>query len=218
MRRPAWPSGPARCSSGYDYEMSSSVPLWVTIALGAMAVLGPMGGTWLGALIAARHDQRRWVRETQREDTHWKREQEKTENEYWRERNLAAYATFTNCWINVSNTARFLIVGIRHGGGPNLAADADELIRLCNEMAHAVAIIEVEAPRSARTLAVTVHARTLEVSTHCQLAMVRIHKEGDQWAPGEDGNAARKAFDDAARAMTEFTDRVRSDLGRQALH
>lgn len=47
-----------------------SVPLWVTLVLAVIALLGPWGGAWL----AARRDDRRWEREQAREERRWQRE------------------------------------------------------------------------------------------------------------------------------------------------
>lgn len=55
----------------------ASAPLWVTIMLGVLAVVGTVGGAWGGQIIAARRDDRRWEREQQREDLRWKRDRER---------------------------------------------------------------------------------------------------------------------------------------------
>lgn len=53
-----------------------SFPLWVTYSLAVIAILGPIGGAWFGALQTARRDDRRWDREREREDQRWQRENE----------------------------------------------------------------------------------------------------------------------------------------------
>lgn len=51
----------------------ATAPLWVTIMLGVIAVVGAVAGAWGGQIIAARRDDRRW----EREDIRWTREQER---------------------------------------------------------------------------------------------------------------------------------------------
>lgn len=60
----------------------SQIPLWITITLGVLAVVGTIGGAWGGQLIAGRNDSRRWRRERDREA-----------QAYWRDRRLAAYSS-----------------------------------------------------------------------------------------------------------------------------
>ncbi|MCP2248177.1 hypothetical protein [Lentzea aerocolonigenes] len=66
--------------------MGMSVPLWVTIMLGVLAVIGTVGGAWGGQILAARRDDRRWEREQQREDLRWSREREREQRKELAER------------------------------------------------------------------------------------------------------------------------------------
>lgn len=56
-----------------DMSAGSSIPLWVTIVLAVIALLGPWGGAWL----ASRRDDRRWDREQLREDIRFQRERDR---------------------------------------------------------------------------------------------------------------------------------------------
>jgi hypothetical protein len=58
------------------------VPVWITVALGVLAVVGTIGGAWGGQFIAGRNDSRKWQRERDREA-----------QAFWRDKRLEVYAT-----------------------------------------------------------------------------------------------------------------------------
>lgn len=72
--------------------MPVQVPLWVTYTLAAIAILGPIGGALLGALLTARRDDRRWSLEREREDLRWQRERGHELLVAWREPRSSAYS------------------------------------------------------------------------------------------------------------------------------
>lgn len=81
------------------YMQTGAVPSWVTLALAVIALVGPLGGAWIGARVTARRDDRRWDRDRERDDIRWRRESaERTANrEYeaenqWRDRRSNLYA------------------------------------------------------------------------------------------------------------------------------
>jgi hypothetical protein len=62
----------------YGVDMSGgSVPLWITVVLAIIALLGPWGGAWL----ASRRDDRRWERDQAREDVRSQREREREDKQ-----------------------------------------------------------------------------------------------------------------------------------------
>lgn len=66
------------------------VPLWVTLALAAIALVGPLGSALITGTITARRDDHRW----EREDSRWEREREKLRHERilgWRDKRLEYY-------------------------------------------------------------------------------------------------------------------------------
>jgi len=58
------------------------VPLWITVLLGVLAVVGTVGGAWGGQIIAGRNESRRWQRERDREA-----------HAFWRDKRLEVYST-----------------------------------------------------------------------------------------------------------------------------
>jgi hypothetical protein len=58
------------------------VPLWITVLLGVLAVVGTVGGAWGGQIIAGRNESRRWQRERDREA-----------HAVWRDKRLEVYST-----------------------------------------------------------------------------------------------------------------------------
>lgn len=70
------------------------VPLWVTLALAAIALVRPLGSALITGTITARRDDHRWEREARREDSRWEREREKLRHErilVWRDKRLEYY-------------------------------------------------------------------------------------------------------------------------------
>ena len=57
------------------------VPVWITVALGVLAVVGTIGGAWGGQFIAGRNDSKKWQRERDREA-----------QAFWRDKRLEVYA------------------------------------------------------------------------------------------------------------------------------
>lgn len=58
------------------------MPLWITVLLGVLAVVGTVGGAWGGQIIAGRNESRRWQRERDREA-----------HAFWRDKRLEVYST-----------------------------------------------------------------------------------------------------------------------------
>lgn len=92
-------------------------PLWVTIMLGLLAVLGTVGGAWGGQWIAAKRDDRRWEREIAREDVRWQRELQREtlrldhdERSRWRDVRLELYSELFAVFSEWSDKSGFYVL------------------------------------------------------------------------------------------------------------
>lgn len=91
----------------------ATAPLWVTIMLGVLTVVGTVGGAWGGQWIAARRDDQRWEREAKREDLRWQRESERQSVQrdhearlHWRDERLKTYSlalAAIDTWLTAVN-------------------------------------------------------------------------------------------------------------------
>ncbi|WP_328454693.1 MULTISPECIES: hypothetical protein [unclassified Amycolatopsis] len=89
--------------------MPTQIPLWVTLVLAIIAIMGPIGGALIGGMITARRDDRRWERELEREEARWQRETEREEarrereikredHRYWLELRATTYTEVIVHW------------------------------------------------------------------------------------------------------------------------
>ncbi|MGY6652823.1 hypothetical protein ACXIZN_11695 [Amycolatopsis sp. TRM77291] len=74
---------------------NSQTPLWVSMLLAGIALIGPLGAAW----ITTKRDDKRWSRELARERERWQREDDKRRQDLshesrmnWRDRRVEAYS------------------------------------------------------------------------------------------------------------------------------
>jgi hypothetical protein len=63
----------------------SSTPVWVPLAVAAVAVAGTLGAALLTRRSADRQEDQRWTREREAEETRWQRERDERREEWQRE-------------------------------------------------------------------------------------------------------------------------------------
>lgn len=117
-----------------------SVPLWVTVGLGVLALVGTVGGAWGGQMIAGRNDSRRWQRERDREA-----------QAFWRDKRLDVYsrtlAEVEDVTVALSVFLRFQAV---KPWNENLPTDLDNIqdelhtIRMIGSAETIAILVEVE--------------------------------------------------------------------------
>src|SRR5690242_19639165 len=93
--------------------MQNQVPLWVTLTLGLIAIMGPIGGALIGGMITARRDDQRWLRELEREEARWVHENERDDHKYWLELRTVSYGTVIEKWQQHLRDAGPLIHSLR---------------------------------------------------------------------------------------------------------
>jgi hypothetical protein len=172
----------------------SQVPLWITITLGVLAVVGTIGGAWGGQLIAGRNDSRRWRRERDHEA-----------HAFWRDRRLAAYATVLGHLETVLGAGWFYNTFLI---GPEATefsySEADEHLRAASHEIDLIRLIGTdEAIRLCREACSTVGAMAW--------AMGKNHPAAEQ----DVRRAARlsEQYDEARDAVDALHRQFRRDLG-----
>jgi hypothetical protein len=179
----------------------SSPPLWVTIMLGVMAVVGTIAGGWGGQVIAARRDDKRWEREAAREELRWERERTRLADErthleqlHWRDERLRLYAKFVSDlseWYFSLDNAAATTAAQEFVSGPQKAR------------ARAAKKVAVESYGAARLLASSL------VGISFGAAMVHMHKLHTSAVDEETGGNLRAA----GAALDELKSNVRKEIG-----
>ncbi|RSN24276.1 hypothetical protein DMC63_06975 [Streptomyces sp. WAC 05977] len=100
------------------------VPLWTTLAVALLGVIGVVAGQ----LVNAHREDRRWRREQAREDLRWARERQRWTEErefeterYWRDQRLRIYTAFLAAISNLRAELRYVGDTLRAGAELDLA-------------------------------------------------------------------------------------------------
>lgn len=144
---------------------SGQVPLWVPLAVGALGIIGVV----VGQLINARLENRRWIREREREDLRWERERGKDREGrvhdarmQWREHRASIYGDFLVAFdvFHVAATDRahllytFATSGASEPGNEFDQFNYDRLEELATSLAAASAPVDLAATKEVREAAV----------------------------------------------------------------
>lgn len=105
---------------------TAQVPLWVPLLVGVLGILGALGAQWL----ATRRDDRRWERESQREELRWRQELGKLEAEreheivvHWSKARLDVYKALVANVEQWKTKATGAIERCKHAGDGRISED-----------------------------------------------------------------------------------------------
>jgi hypothetical protein len=94
--------------------MQAQIPLWVTLALAIIAIMGPIGGAAIGGTLTARRDDKRWQRELEREN-----------QQYWRNLRATVYSNVIESHRKYLSVARELLTALSVAASSNDLDDED---------------------------------------------------------------------------------------------
>ncbi|MGH3587342.1 MAG: hypothetical protein ACRDQ0_13560 [Pseudonocardia sp.] len=172
----------------------SQVPLWITITLGVLAVVGTVGGAWGGQLIAGRNESRRWRRERDREA-----------HAFWRDRRVAAYAAVLAHLEAVLDSSSFYLMFMRGPEGSEFSyPEAKEHL---DAAAHEIDTVRLIGTEAAIQLSMKAKSR---IST-LAWAISGSHPSLGQGTDRED--QLNQWYDEAREVVDELQSQFRKDLG-----
>ncbi|MFL6121453.1 hypothetical protein [Actinophytocola sp.] len=196
------------------------IPVWITFALAAIALVGSVGGAWIGGRITARRDDRRWERELVREDLRWKREREREQSQrvhdlhlHWREQRIEAYASFIAA---VDSFLSEVLVWVQEADERRMTrTDGGRLNDVYRTVESAHVAIEIVASNN-------VHACAADLLRVCDKAQVEMRQKhllylfGVSWARNEINRkfflARAQAREDVQISRELFIQGIRAEL------
>jgi hypothetical protein len=122
----------------------TTIPPWITITLGIIAILAPVASGLLGGWIVARRDDRRWERERQKEMENWRQDRDREENRYWRERRTQAYVSAINAWREFNDKAAVLAATLQFSKDVAVKSPTDSLAQLSEALRTTCSLVQVE--------------------------------------------------------------------------
>lgn len=188
---------------------SNPVPLWITIVLAFVAILGPIGGALIGGILAGRKDEKRWSSELKRDVENWRRNAEKQDNLYWRERRITAYSAFlTNLTAFEFELSR--AIGRIEGGDVSGMAKG-RLTPLFDEVRAVSMPVLIEASTSV-VASVAATLNEFDKAMDALLELISALQKGREDVSAE-VQRAKQAMVALSQAQALFNHRIREELG-----
>lgn len=178
------------------------VPLWVTLMVAVLGILGVVAGQ----LINAHREDKRWLREQAREDLRWERERQVRAEDrahetelYWRDRRLHVYAAFLASISTVRAEMRYASDLLRENGELTQSRHQRlvELVATARDLYAPMGVVGPPEIRAEATGLIRVFARELAclldghpVDTTPLLELVRRFAAAARYALGVESDSA----------------------------
>jgi hypothetical protein len=211
--------------------MQNQVPLWVTLTLAVIAIMGPIGGALIGGKVTARRDDSRWERELEREElrrtreieleeNRWAREIERENRRYWLDLRTSSYSDTIEAW------RRFLDIGEKIKGSVAIAnATGEEYIISDEATKFNAASGELESAllRSEICSSNAIQIQSVEAMRHVSKytslvykAIFFLNKKGDAWSDVKEVDNQLRVLQTMSRKFTEAVKKEIAVLGGSA--
>jgi hypothetical protein len=191
--------------------MQNQVPLWITLVLAVIAIMGPIGGALIGGMITARRDDRRWQLELEREEARWAREADRENHKYWLNLRTVSHSSTIEYLRQFVDIGGDIVAALKGSDGNNISISNELklLKKITGDLESALVRSEICSTTKMQHLSIEV---SFEVARFTNLAL-RTQIEAYENKDVTDAKAeVESQFDSLRKKNDTYTNMIKNEL------